>query len=77
MSNIKQFDFYEIASVKIIDKKTHACEICKPDEADFWTLYGHIPGEGIDAFADCETKEQCEELLQRITGKKDYILNTL
>ena len=70
-----RFDGYEIAPVCRVQGHD-AYEICTPSEAEYWTLYGHIPGEGVDAVADRQTKEQCEELLYRLTGHRDYLLNT-
>jgi hypothetical protein len=70
-----RFDGYEIAAVCRVPGHD-AYEICTPSEAEYWTLYGHIPGEGVDAVADRQTKEQCEELLYRLTGHRDYLLNT-
>lgn len=68
------FDSYEIAPVRKIDDHD-AYEICAPSEAQCWTLYGHIPGEGVDAIADRQTKAQCEVLLYRLTGHWNYFLN--
>jgi hypothetical protein len=45
-------------------------EACAPDEADVWTLYGHIPGRGVDAIGDFETREHAEEVFARITGQR-------
>jgi hypothetical protein len=43
-------------------------EPCEPFEADFWTLYGHIPGEGVQAIGDFDTRQHAEEVFARITG---------
>ena len=43
-------------------------EVCEPHEADVWTLYGHIDGEGAEAIGDFDTREHAEEVFQRITG---------
>jgi hypothetical protein len=45
-------------------------EPCEPYEAHFWTLYGHIPGEGVQAIGDFDTREHAEEVFTRITGRK-------
>ena len=45
-------------------------EQCPDDEADYWTLFGHISGEGIQAIGDYATREDAEELYQRITGRR-------
>ena len=44
-------------------------EPCEPFEADFWTVYGHIPGEGVQAIGDFDTREHAEEVFARITGR--------
>src|SRR5207237_2324568 len=43
-------------------------EVCQAEEADVWTLYGHIPGEGVQAIGDFSKCEYAEEAFQRITG---------
>jgi hypothetical protein len=45
-------------------------EPCAPFEADFWTVYGHIPGAGVDAIGDFHTREHAEEVFARITGRR-------
>jgi hypothetical protein len=37
-------------------------------EADFWSLFGHIPGQGLDCVGDFSTREHAEEIFARITG---------
>ena len=44
-------------------------EQCPDDEAQYWTLYGHIPGEGVQAIGDFATRWQAEEVYYRITGQ--------
>lgn len=43
-------------------------EQCEPEEADVWTLYGHIDGEGVEAIGDFTTREHAEEVFFRIVG---------
>src|SRR5271170_7909482 len=48
---------------------TEKClEVCEPSEADVWTLYGHINGEGVQAIGDFDTRERAEEVFALITG---------
>jgi hypothetical protein len=69
---MKVFDNYEISPCTRFeepDKPGHFYyEVCKPEEADVWTLYGHIPGEGAQAIGDFDTREHAEEAFQRIIG---------
>ena len=32
-------------------------EQCTDDEADFWTLFGHINGQGVEAIGDFSSRE--------------------
>jgi hypothetical protein len=43
-------------------------EVCKPEEADVWTLYGHISGEGVQAIGDFASRKAAEQVYTRITG---------
>jgi hypothetical protein len=69
-----RFDDYEIQpSRRYFDAdepdKTFV-EPCEPFEADFWTVYGHIPGEGVQAIGDFDTRQHAEEVYARITGRR-------
>jgi hypothetical protein len=69
---MKPFDSYEISPCTRTEndaKPGHFYfEVCEPAEADVWTLYGHIPGEGVMAIGDFDSREHAEEAFQRITG---------
>ncbi len=69
---MKPFDNYEISPCRRYEEPerpgTFYFEICEPQEADVWTLYGHIPGEGVQAIGDFSKREYAEEAFQRITG---------
>ena len=71
---MKVYDNYEISPCRRLDDaglpdpNGLIYEVCEPDEADVWTLYGHIPGEGVEAIGDFATREDAEEAFQRITG---------
>ena len=68
-----RFDDYEIQPCRRYceaDEPDRAfVEPCEPFEADFWTVYGHIPGEGVQAIGDFDTREHAEEVFARITGR--------
>jgi hypothetical protein len=73
------FDRYEIHGMKrlvrhgckeepvgpVIDD----CEQVNDDAAEFWSLFGHIPGQGLDSIGDFATREHAEEVFARITGR--------
>ena len=68
-----RFDDYEIQPCRRYreaDEPDRAfVEPCEPFEADFWTVYGHIPGEGVQAIGDFDTREHAEEVFARISGR--------
>jgi hypothetical protein len=55
-------NFHDIGLTCFDDYEIHE----GPEE---WTLYGHIPGEGLDVIGDFETQSQAEEVHTRITGR--------
>ena len=69
-----RFDDYEIQPCRRFtedgDRLRFYYETCEPDEADVWTLYGHIPGQGVEAIGDFDTREQASEVFARITGRR-------
>jgi hypothetical protein len=46
------------------------CEQVSDNDAEFWSLFGHIPGQGIDCIGDFATREHAEEIFARITGRR-------
>ncbi len=67
---MKAFDDYEIHGVaEFTDLHgNRSCEPVADDEAQFWSLYGHIPGQGLECIGDFKTRQLAEEVLARITG---------
>ena len=64
---IDAFDAYEIHGCLQINEHGHTwVEQCNDSEAEFFTLYGHIPGRGVDAIGDFKTRELAEEVLARL-----------
>src|SRR5690348_9358893 len=56
-----RFDDYEIQPCRRYrdadDPDLAFVEPCAAFEADFWTVYGHIPGEGVQAIGDFDTRQ--------------------
>lgn len=63
------FDDYEIHPCK--DYGDFVERVKDESEAEFWSLYGHIPNQGVLCIGDFKTRQHAEEVLQRITGKKE------
>ena len=68
-----RFDEYEIAPCRRFhedgDRDRFYYESCGPEEADVWTLYGHIPGQGVEAIGDFASCDLAEQVYARITGR--------
>ena len=63
------FDAYEVHGVKAFNesgmKWSEQVDDC---EAQFWSLYGHIPAQGLECIGDFKTRSHAEEIYARITG---------
>lgn len=71
-TSVTLFDGYEIHGVRRFGRgKDRYCEQVPEPEAQFWSLYGHIPGEGVECIGDYRSREAAEEILFRITGRTD------
>lgn len=67
------FDAYEIHPVAetVAPDGKHLCEVTDdPAEASFWSLYGHIPGQGLECIGDFASHEAAAEIQARITGRR-------
>jgi len=70
---MKVFDNYEISHCRRYEEPPDSpgkffFEVCEPGEADVWTLYGHVNGEGVQAIGDFTNREDAEEVYSRFTG---------
>ncbi len=69
---MKVYDNYEISPCRRYEEPDapgkFSFEVCEPHEADVWTLYGHIAGEGVEAIGDFGSQGAAEEVYSRITG---------
>lgn len=84
----QRFDAYEIKQV-VEYTSGRGGKFCEPLEsgtieqarkdpsylADFWTLYGHLKGEGVQCIGDFKGRAEAVDIYCLITG--DYILENL
>ena len=67
------YDNYEISGCRHCGEDAkddrQSVETCGDAEAQFWTLYGHINGQGVEAIGDFSSREAAEEVYYRITGQ--------
>lgn len=70
------YDNYEISGCRRIDvtgrpnPRGKSVETCGDGDAQFWTLCGHIDGQGVEAIGDFSSREAAEDVHFRITGSQ-------
>ena len=75
MTALTIYDNYEITGCRRLDRaglpdpEGISTETCDDADAQFWTLYGHIDGRGVEAIGDFADREHAEEVFQRIVGE--------
>lgn len=67
-----RFDAYEIHPVAVVGHEG-GIEIVEPvhddvTKPDFWSLYGHVPGMGLECIGDFASFEAAAAVYARITG---------
>ena len=73
MLRIGDFDALEIHPCIVIGKDSLNKEIveqCEPEDAHFWTVYGHLRTGGVDAFEDFATEAEAVAFRDRLIA--DY-----
>ena len=73
MKSQSVYDNYEISGCHRLDEDEkygrQFVQTCDDAEAQFWTLYGHINGEGVEAIGNFSRREAAEQVFYRITGQ--------
>ena len=66
------YDNYEISPCQRFEEPDSPgkfyFEVSSPEQADVWTLYGHLPKGGVEAIGDFSRREAAEQVYSRITG---------
>ncbi|HUY92533.1 MAG TPA: hypothetical protein VMV10_27590 [Pirellulales bacterium] len=72
------FDGYEVHGVREFGRgaKRH-CEQVPDEDARFWSLYGHIPGQGLECIGDFKNRALAEEVRARIKGRQPALQEAL
>ncbi len=79
MLNIRQFDALEIHSCKVIGKDSSGKDIveqCSDEEAQFWTVFGHIKTGGVDDFEDFGTEAEAQAFHDRLVACYPHLAGT-
>ncbi|SRR5579883_224061 len=66
---MKVYDNYEISGCAKSSEYPYEIEQVDDSEAQFWTLFGHVEGEGVEAIGDFPSRESAEQVYSRITGQ--------
>ena len=69
MQNIRDFDGLEIQPCFVVARDAEGMEIvepCEPEDAHFWTVYGHFRTGGVDAFEDFATEAEASAFHDRL-----------
>ena len=78
MQNIRDFDALEIHPCAVIRHDSMANEIveqCAPEDAHFWTVYGHLRSGGVDAFEDFATEAEALAFHDRVIAAYPHLAN--
>jgi len=69
-NRLTPFDAYEISGVREFGSGAERyCEPVPDADAEFWSLYGHIPGQGVECIGNYKSRKAAEEMYARITGR--------
>ena len=82
MTEILHYDGLEVHPVyEETDAETgdSYCEVCKPEDAHFWSVYGHLKEGGMTCLEDFPTEQEAvafaEHLLQAYPHLREYGLS--
>lgn len=68
-NGITPFDDYEIHGIREFNNGDHPfCEQVSDQDAQFWSLFGHIPDQGLECIGDFTSRQAAEIVLARIRG---------
>ena len=78
MQNIRDFDALEIAPCRVVGHDSLGDEIVEPcddapDEAAFWTVFGHFRTGGVDAFEDFATEAEAVAFHDRLIAAYPHL----
>ena len=67
MKNIHFFDGLEVHPVREYHENGYSwCEQCEPEEAEFWSVYGHLKEGEVDCFEDFETEAEADAFAEKL-----------
>lgn len=71
MMEIQKYDGLEIHPVRELKSDDSAsnetyCEVCEPEDAHFWSIYGHLIEGGVECFDDFPNEAKARTFAQRL-----------
>ena len=68
MQSIRDFDALEVQPCVIVGNSAfeEIVEPCRPEDAHFWTVYGHLRSGGVNAFEDFATEAEAVAFHDRV-----------
>ena len=68
MLAIRSFDAIEVHPCCVVGSAdgVDIVETCDPEDAHFWSVYGHCVTGGLDCFEDCPTEAEAEAFAARL-----------
>jgi len=65
------FDGYEVWPVRDFEDSVWGklAEVVFEHQAEYWSLFGHIPGQGVEWLKDFPTREAAEVVQYRLKGR--------
>lgn len=75
MKEIHRYDGLEIHPCHELADDDGSVEQCEPEEAQFWSVYGHLKVGGVECFEDHSTEEEARKSAQQILAAYPH-LNT-
>ena len=79
MRNIRDFDALEIHPCIVIGYDGMGGDIveqCEPEDAHFWTVFGHFRTGGVDDFEDFATEAEAMAFHDRLIAAYPHLVET-
>jgi hypothetical protein len=78
MMRIRDFDDLEIQPCMVVSVTdgVENVEPCEPQDAHFWTVYGHWATGGVDAFEDFATEAEARAFARRLRDCYPHLRGT-
>jgi len=75
MLGIRDFDAIEVHPCRVVSfaDGVELVETCEPEDAHFWSVYGHYVTGGVDCFEDFPTEAEADAFAARLRGTYPHL----